>query len=53
MFLLTGEESPFVEEAPLAAFLNAAFVGRPSVLNKPENSEVPFRNAFQRGDMGG
>ena len=41
------------ESSLLAAFLNAAFVGGPSGLRKPENSEAPFRNLFQRGDMGG
>ena len=32
------------ESSLLVAFLNAAFVGGPSGLRKPENSEAPFRN---------
>ena len=32
------------ESSLLGAFVNAAFVGRPSGLRKPENSEAPFRN---------
>ena len=32
------------ESSLLVTFLNAAFVGGPSVLRKPENSEAPFRN---------
>ena len=41
------------ESSLLVTFLNAAFVGEPSGLSKPENSEAPFSNTFQRGDMGG
>ena len=48
------EEVLFCRESSLlVTFLNAAFVGGPSGLRKPENSEAPFRNLFQRGDMGG
>ena len=32
------------ESSLLVTFLNAAFVGGPSGLRKPENSEAPFRN---------
>ena len=41
------------KSSPSTAFVNAAFVGGSSGLRKPENSEAPFRNLFQRGDMGG
>ena len=32
------------ESSLLVTFVNAAFVGGPSGLRKPENSEAPFRN---------
>ena len=41
------------KSSPSTAFVNAAFVGGPSGLRKPENSEAPFSKTFQRGDMGG
>ena len=41
------------KSTPSAAFVNAAFAGGSSGLKKPENSEAPFRNPFQRGGMGG
>ena len=40
------------ESSLLATFLNAAFVGEPSGLSKPENSEAPFSKTFQHGCVG-
>ena len=40
------------KSSPSAAFLNAAFVGGPSGLSKPENSEAPFSKTFQHGCVG-
>ena len=45
VFLSAGEGFSFVGEVPFSLrSLNAAFVGGPSGLRKPENSEAPFRN---------
>ena len=44
------EKGAFCRESSLlATFLNAAFVGEPSGLSKPENSEAPFRKPFSTG----
>ena len=40
------------ESSLLVTFLNAAFVGEPSGLSKPENSEAPFSKTFQHGCVG-
>ena len=52
-FCRLGMDYLLPEKFPSLCVFKRCILRGPFGLSKPENSEAPFRNSFQRGDMGG
>ena len=52
-FCRLGMDYLLPEKFPSLCVFKRCICRGPFGLSKPENSEAPFRNSFQRGDMGG